>query len=299
MDQENKEHKVNSSIENLKKPQEGDKFVDNMFFGLIGFFGLGVLILIGFVILSNSINDLSKALSNYTDSNQKLIDALTSNSGNQQQGSNTKTSKDNQLNPQPKRKTITVNDAVFEYVDLSLLDYSKASGKIEVSNPKLVIVEFTDLQCPYCRRFWGDSAKFLKENYVKKGIASYYVFDFPLSFHPDALNMSNAARCAGEQGKYFEMFDKLFAYQDTQGTGTVRVSSEKINDIAKEIGLDMNKFNQCQTSLKYQQDIMNSMSEGIKVGVQGTPAIYINGYLIPGAYPSSYVKGLVEKILQS
>ncbi|MCX8166906.1 MAG: DsbA family protein [Candidatus Micrarchaeota archaeon] len=297
--QEGSSHMHHTGTSHVSKPQkEGGELVDNVLVGFLGLFVLGFMILVGLIILSNSISDLSKSINTYAESNQKMIKELTSDTSGGKEGLQDGSEKKDTNVPQPTNtKKIVVNDATFEYVDLSGLDLSKAAGKIEVENPKLVIVEFTDIQCPFCRRFWGDSGKFLKENYVKKGLASYYVFDFPLSFHQDAANMSNAARCAGEQGKYFEMFDKLFAYQDTQGSGTVRVSSEKISELAKEIGLDMNKFNECQTAFKYQKQIYENMNYGIAVGVQGTPAIFVNGYMIPGAYPSSYVKGLVEKIL--
>lgn len=80
-------------------------------------------------------------------------------------------------------------------------------------NAKVTIVEFSDLECPYCRRFFLDTFPQLKKEYIDTGKVAFYFRHFPLSFHPLALPLANAAECANDQGKFWEMHDKIYNQQ--------------------------------------------------------------------------------------
>ena len=159
----------------------------------------------------------------------------------------------------------------------------------------VTIVEFSDFQCPYCERFYTQTFSQLKENYIDTGKVRFVFKDFPLSFHEKAMPAALAAECAGEQGKYWDMHDKLFGEQQRW------VKSDKPNDVfkefAKELDLNGDQFNECLDSQKYQAEIQADQQEGLAAGVQGTPAFFINGQFISGAQPYQVFQQVIDQIL--
>ena len=103
---------------------------------------------------------------------------------------------------------------------------------------------------------------------------------YPLFGHPDAEQAAEASECAGEEGKFWEMYDKLFA--DNQAG---RMSAEQYKIDAVDLGLNQEQFNQCLDSSKYKNKIIEQIAEGNEAGVTGTPTIFVNGNIYPGAYP--------------
>ena len=159
----------------------------------------------------------------------------------------------------------------------------------------VTIIEFSDFQCPYCERFYSQTFEQLKTNYIDTGKVRFVFKDFPLSFHEKAMPAALAAECAGEQGKYWEMHDKLFGEQQRW------VKSDKPNDVfkefAKELGVDTDKFNECLDSQKYLAEIREDQQEGLAAGVQGTPAFFINGQFLSGAQPYQVFQQVIDQIL--
>lgn len=150
-------------------------------------------------------------------------------------------------------------------------------------NAPVVIVEYTDYQCPFCSRHHAQTFGPLVENYVDQGVV-YYVFkDFPLNFHPQAETASHAARCAGDQDAFLEMHNMLFERQD-QWNGHTE-AADIFSGYAQEIGLDITSFDQCLDSGDYYDEIQADFQEGSAFGVRGTPAFFINGQLVSGAQP--------------
>ena len=152
---------------------------------------------------------------------------------------------------------------------------------------KVTIVEFSDYECPFCGRHFQQTYPQLKKDYIDTGKAKLVFKDFPLSFHPQAQKAAEAARCAGEQGKYWEMHDKLFSNQES-------LSVENEKKWAKEIGLNSAKFDSCLDSGKYAGAVQSDSSYGQSIGVSGTPAFFINGKLISGAQPYSVFKQAID-----
>ena len=152
---------------------------------------------------------------------------------------------------------------------------------------KVTIVEFSDYECPFCGRHFEQTYPQLKKDYIDTGKVQLVFKDFPLSFHPQAQKAAESARCAGEQGKYWEMHDKLFSNQQS-------LSVENEKKWAKELGLNTAKFDSCLDSGKYASAVQADSNYGQSIGVSGTPAFFINGKKLVGAQPYSSFQAAIN-----
>lgn len=167
------------------------------------------------------------------------------------------------------------------------------------SSAKVTIVEFSDFQCPFCRKFWRETLPSLKKDYIDTGKAKFVYRDFPLSGHPSAHITAIASECADDQGKYWQMHDKIFQEQDKKGEGTVTYSADDLKRWAKEAGLNNGQFNQCLDSQKYKAEVDKDFEDGTKAGVTGTPTLFINGRKVVGAQPFSAFASIIEEELKN
>ncbi|HSM59014.1 MAG TPA: thioredoxin domain-containing protein [Candidatus Sulfomarinibacteraceae bacterium] len=161
----------------------------------------------------------------------------------------------------------------------------------------VVIVEYTDFQCPYCARHFQQTFPRIVENFVDTGMV-YYVFkDYPLTdIHPQAVDAAEAARCAREQDAFILMHDMLFERQDVwNGRNN---ASEIFVEFAQELGLEQEPFSQCLESDRHVEGIMADLEEGASLGVRGTPGFFINGYLVSGAQPYELFEQAVSQLAQ-
>ena len=164
----------------------------------------------------------------------------------------------------------------------------------------LVMIEYTDLQCPFCQQFHNTAFDEIKKNYIDTGKVLYVSRDFPLDFHPWARPAAIAARCAGDQGKFWEL-------RNTLQTNADKLSKEMIAQHAKDLNLDMKKFQACADSDFYTADINKQIAEGTAAGVSGTPSFVIgkvvNGQLdgvrIVGAMPYSSFDSKLKELLSA
>jgi len=153
----------------------------------------------------------------------------------------------------------------------------------------VTIVEFSDYQCPFCQR---------AESVVDQVMQAYgnkvrLVFrDFPLPIHPQARPAAEAASCANAQGKFWEYHAKLFANQSALG-------DDKLKEYAQDVGLDPAKFEECLTRKPFRAAIDKDMSEAAKLGINGTPAFFINGRLLSGAQPFEKFKEVIDEELHA
>jgi len=154
-------------------------------------------------------------------------------------------------------------------------------------NAKVTIVEFSDFECPFCGRYFSETYGQLNDEYIKTGKIRYVFRDFPLGFHQYAQKASEAAQCANDQGKFWEMHDILFSNQDSLGVPSLK-------QYAVDLGLNAVAFDQCLDSGKYALEVQNDFADGKKVGISGTPAFFINGQLIVGAQPYSVFKNVID-----
>ncbi len=152
----------------------------------------------------------------------------------------------------------------------------------------VTIVEFSDFHCPFCRK----AQPVLEELRAKYGAKVKFVFrDFPLdNLHPQARAAAEASRCANEQGKFWELHDRLFQ-SDTDS------SPATLNRIAKEIGMDVAAFEACSSSGKYKTSVQASTQEGVRLGITGTPTFFVNGRMMVGAQPLDAFVRIIEEEL--
>jgi len=155
-------------------------------------------------------------------------------------------------------------------------------------NAKVTIIEFSDYECPFCQRFYSQTLSQIDEQYIKTGKVKLVYRDFPLtSIHQNAQKAAEAAECAGEQGKYWEMHNTLFEKGVSGGVNTFKTYS-------KDIGLDQGKFNTCLDSGKMTEEVRKDLRDGESYGVSGTPAFFVNGKIISGAQPFSVFQQAIE-----
>ncbi|KPK36009.1 MAG: hypothetical protein AMK70_03840, partial [Nitrospira bacterium SG8_35_1] len=131
----------------------------------------------------------------------------------------------------------------------------------------ITITEFSDFQCPYCSRLQPTLSDVLKA--YPEDVKLVFK-DFPLSFHKQARNAAKAARAAGEQGKYWEMHDLIFADFN-------KLTDNSYKEYATKLGLDVNKFTADFSSNKYDALIQQDIALGRQAGVTGTPSLFLNG----------------------
>jgi len=179
--------------------------------------------------------------------------------------------------------------------DRPWLDAPLQSTKVEVSfdparvrgNPHapVSIIEFSDFQCPFCRKIQP-----VLKNLLAKypGRVSLAYRDFPLrGMHGQAELGAEAARCAGEQAKFWEYHDLLF--ENPQ-----KINRDGLIDLSRTLKLNENQFESCLSSGKYRPQVERDLQDGIRAGVLGTPAIFVNGVLVSGAEPQATFERIIE-----
>ena len=166
----------------------------------------------------------------------------------------------------------------------SVLDDAYSKGP---KNAKVVLIEASEFQCPYCSRHTPTMEQIMEEY---EGQVRRVWIHFPLtSMHPNAQKAAEAVECAGEQdpNKFWELHDKMF---DNQSAITV----DDIKGYAKEIGLNAAQFNDCLDSGKYTSKVQEQSQAAQAAGVTGTPGTFVNGTLVKGAYPFETFQQLID-----
>lgn len=150
----------------------------------------------------------------------------------------------------------------------------------------LTVVEFTDYQCPFCQRFHTTTFPELKKNYIDTGKVRFYSRDLPLDMHANAMRAAQAARCAGDQGKFWEL-------RNVMGSNPDKLDMDHIVGFATDLKLNIPTFKSCVESNKYKEAVQSDVMEAMKIGASGTPAFIvgkstpegIDGELMVGALP--------------
>lgn len=152
----------------------------------------------------------------------------------------------------------------------------------------ITLVEFSDYQCPFCRRWHDEVYEPLLAAYPGKIRLVYR--HLPLtSIHPDAFSAAEAAMCAGEQDAYWQYHDKLFSSES--------LGNAVYLQYAQDLGLNMQTFEACLTDHKYQKTIEDDSNFAIDLGIRSTPTFFINGLAIVGAQPLDVFKQVIDKEL--
>jgi protein-disulfide isomerase len=164
----------------------------------------------------------------------------------------------------------------------------------------VTLVEFSDYQCPFCQRFFATTLSAIKKQYVEAGKVRYVFRDFPLDqIHPQARKAAEAAHCAGELGKYWEMHDLLFQNQKA-------LAPPQFAEHARTVGMDGAKFDECLSLGRYAARVTRGVTDGAAVGVQATPTFVVGktkpgdvveGTVIRGAQPLETFRRFIDQKL--
>jgi protein-disulfide isomerase len=176
--------------------------------------------------------------------------------------------------PAQEEKAVAVDSSILVKGD---------SRKVGPENAKVTVVEFADFECPACKAA-AQITKQIKEDYKEN--VSFVFRHFPLSIHKNSLLSAQAVEAAGDQGKFWEMHDKMFETQEDWGGPTPLDKNEALDmfvGFAKELGLDEAKFREDVENEKFVAKIQADVNDGTSVGVRSTPTFYINGIAESGA----------------
>lgn len=170
---------------------------------------------------------------------------------------------------------------------------------------KIAIVEFSDYECPFCKKFHDQTFDDIVKEYVDTGKAIIVFRDFPLDFHnPAATTSANVAQCVKDianDKKYFEMMKLIYQNTALNGKG---MAKEKYIELAAQIGVDANQFKTCLESNKFGDEIKKDVADGSQAGINGTPGFIIgklnsngevDGELVSGAQPISVFRDVLER----
>ena len=165
---------------------------------------------------------------------------------------------------------------------------SRGSAKAPVT-----LIEFSDFRCSFCRKFWQTTLPLIDKKYISTGKVRFMYRHFAVLGRPSETAAQGAA-CAGEQGKFWEYHDKLFA----NAGSALAFSDGKLKGYAKELGFKSQVFDQCLDSGKQLKKVEEETAIAAFLGARGTPAFFLNGRLIVGAQPFEIFESLIDEELK-
>jgi len=162
----------------------------------------------------------------------------------------------------------------------------------------VVIIEYTDYQCPYCGRFETTTFPEIKKNFIDTGKVKFIKRDVPLEFHQFALKAAQSARCAGEQSKFWEMNEVLFKNQ-------TKLDADSLAGYAKDLKINVDKFKTCTSGDKFISDIKDEAKYAATFGITGTPSFIVgravgddvDGFKVVGAQPYAVFEAQINELL--
>ncbi len=174
-------------------------------------------------------------------------------------------------------------------------------------NAKIAVIEFADFRCPFCEKYFTDTAPQIMKNYVDTGKVKY-AFRHYQFLGPASVTAGNAAECANDQGKFWDYHDYLYKNQPSESDTSMYVS-DKLTTVATTIGVNASQFKSCLDSTKFAQNVTADMNDGQTAGVSGTPSFVIgkldsagtkviNGKLLVGAQPYASFQAAIDSLLQ-
>jgi len=177
---------------------------------------------------------------------------------------------------------------------------SKGRPTLGDKNAPLTLIEFSDYQCPYCKRFYIQTLPKLKTEYIDKGKLRLVFKDLPLKFHKQARGAAMAAQCAGEQDKFWQMHDMLFE-------NNKKLQEKYFMDYAERLTLNTTKFRRCLKDQRFEKQINQDIKQASVAGITGTPSFIlgkttddiVNGVRIRGAVPFYKMKTEITKLLKT
>lgn len=158
------------------------------------------------------------------------------------------------------------------------------------------IIEYSDFQCPYCAKFVTETEQQLIDAYVATGKVYFEYHSFGEFIGVESVRAAEAAYCAGDQEKFWEMHDIIFANQNGENAGDF--TDKRLGAFAEKLGLDMASFNDCFNSGKYASMVKQDGVDAQNAGVNSTPSFIINGKLVVGALPLSAFQAEIDPLIK-
>ena len=180
----------------------------------------------------------------------------------------------------------TTREDIFSY--LAKAGASRGNVKAPVT-----LIEFSDFRCSFCRKFWQTTLPLLDKKYISTGKVRFFYRHFAVFGRPSEI-AAQAVECAGEQAKFWEYHDKLFA----SAGSPLGFTDGKLKGYAKELKLKGQAFNQCLDSGKHLKKVEGETAIASLLGARGTPVFFLNGQMVVGAQPFEVFESLIEEALK-
>ena len=168
-------------------------------------------------------------------------------------------------------------------------DDPRALGDVDAP---VVMIEWSDFQCPFCASFALETMPDLVEEYVEAGVLRFEWRDFPV-LGEDSFTAAMAGRAAAEQDAFFELHDEIFEREFERNTGELSV--ESLTELAGDLGLDTGRFEQDMQDPELEQAVRTDLQTGQQIGFTGTPAFVINGRSMVGGQPTDTFRQIIEQ----
>jgi len=159
------------------------------------------------------------------------------------------------------------------------------------SDAPIIMIEFSDFQCPFCGRFFSQVEPRIRKEYIDQGIVRFGYWHFAF-LGPESQWAAEASECAGDQDAFWEYHDYLFEHQNGENQGAF--DKENLKQFAADLGLDTEAFNECLDSGKYTDYVQSLTQMARQIGVQSTPTFVINGVPVLGAQPFEAFQQVIE-----
>ena len=165
-----------------------------------------------------------------------------------------------------------------------------------IGNPDapVEIIEFADFECPGCAQFATVTEPDVKARIIDAGLARLTFYDFPLPQHRNSPAAHNAAACADDQGKFWQMHERIFLGQDQWNTQAASNPKPFFEQYAKDVGLNVRVWEECFDERRHQGRIMANLAEGERRQVRSTPTFIVGGKMYPGSVPYDFLKAIVD-----
>ena len=171
-------------------------------------------------------------------------------------------------------------------------------GHVIGSDSALIeVVEFADFECPACGQFANLSEPDVRARLVNTGMIRFRFMDFPLENHPNTRAAHMAAWCAGEQNKFWEMHDAIFANQDRWSGYATSRPDRVLSNLAQQVGVNMDQYGSCVSTRKYAGQIQSNFDAGATQGVGSTPTFFIGSRKVTNAIPYDEFKRHVDEVI--
>lgn len=176
---------------------------------------------------------------------------------------------------------------------------TEAPNDVILGDPKapVTIIEYGDYQCPACGAFFSDTEPLVRENYIKSGKAKIVFRDFQF-LGPESVLAGEAAACAKEQNNFWAYHDAIYVAEVKDGKeNSGNLNRDLFIQLAKNVGLDVNKFTVCYDSNKYENAVKQQMQNESSLGINQTPTFFVNGQIVKGMLPFDQFKTIIDSAL--